>query len=238
MNSQTNTLSFEVIPVIDLMGGLVVRAQRGDRDHYQPIQSSLCTGSDPLQVASALLEIHPFRTLYIADLDAIRQRGHHLQTVARLRSAWPQLEIWLDAGFTRVDDCKPWQALGVTCVVGSESQPDTAGTTRLLAHLGQDAVLSLDSLGGQFRGPPPLLNNPALWPERIVIMNLARVGSYDGPDFEFLRNLPAGKKIFAAGGVRHADDLRTLASMGIQGALIASALHDGHITASDLEPSN
>lgn len=231
-------LRFEVIPVIDLMGGQVVRAQRGERDRYQPISSSLCTSSDPLQVARALLEVYPFRSLYIADLDAIRQRGNHLQTVAMLRSAFPQLEIWLDAGLGDIASCLPWQALDIACVIGSESQPDMDSVLRLIGHLGHDrAILSLDSLNGQFRGPAALLENPALWPERIIAMNLARIGSHDGPDIDLLHHLQqqsGGRKVYAAGGMRHGADLQTLADLSVAGALIASALHDGHITASDL----
>ncbi len=68
-------------------------------------------------------------------------------------------------------------------------------------------------------------------------MNLARVGSQAGPDFDLLRSLQwqgAGKRFYAAGGVRHGTDLQALADMGVSGALIASALHDGHITAGNL----
>lgn len=216
----------------------MVRAQRGERDRYQPISSSLCASSDPLQVAAALLEVYPFSTLYIADLDAIRHVGHHLQTVAALRAAFPRLELWVDAGFSRADDCKPWQTLEVSCVVGSESQPDADSALRLIEHLGRErAILSLDSLNGEFRGPPALLQNPGHWPERIIAMTLSRVGSHSGPDLELLRNLidrNSNSKIYAAGGVRHGQDLQTLAGMGVAGALIASALHDGHIKAGDL----
>lgn len=216
----------------------MVRAQRGERDRYQPISSSLCASTDPLQVAEALLEVYPFTTLYIADLDAIRHCGNHLQTVAALRSAFPHLALWVDAGFSKFDVCKPWQALDVSCVIGSESQPDADSTLQLIAHLGHDrAILSLDSLHGQFKGPPELLDNSACWPDRIIAMTLSRVGSHSGPDFDLLQRLQqqgAEKKIYAAGGVRHGKDLELLTNMGIAGALIASALHDGHITKDDL----
>lgn len=220
------------------MGGQVVRAQRGDRDRYQPISSSLCASADPQSVAAALLDLHPFTTLYIADLDAIRHCGNHLQTVAALRSTFPELHLWVDAGFSRADDCTPWQKLGGSCVIGSESQQDANSTAEIIRHLGHDrAILSLDSLHGQFKGPPTLLEQPANWPDRIIAMTLSRVGSQSGPDLELLRSLTkqnSDKKIYAAGGVRHKDDLHALADMGVAGALIASALHDGHITASDL----
>jgi phosphoribosylformimino-5-aminoimidazole carboxamide ribotide isomerase len=39
------------------------------------------------------------------------------------------------------------------------------------------------------------------------------------------------RKVFAAGGVRSEKDLADLAKAGVSGALVASALHDGRLTA-------
>ena len=72
-------------------------------------------------------------------------------------------------------------------------------------------------------------------------MTLNKVGSHAGPDIARLQMLMqlnlARKKpanIFAAGGVRNLDDLLTLKQLGIAGALVASALHNGEITAQQL----
>ncbi len=63
-------------------------------------------------------------------------------------------------------------------------------------------------------------------------MTLERVGLGDGPDFATLAAIKAragGRELFAAGGVRGAEDLAALARRGVAGALIASALHDGRL---------
>ncbi len=60
-----------VIPVLDLLGGKVVRARMGDRASYRPIESPLSPTSDAVDVVRGLLAVHPFQTLYVADLDAI-----------------------------------------------------------------------------------------------------------------------------------------------------------------------
>ena len=44
-----------IVPVIDLLGGQAVRARRGDRANYRPVQSALVAGSDPVDVARARL---------------------------------------------------------------------------------------------------------------------------------------------------------------------------------------
>ena len=106
-----------------------------------------------------------------------------------------------------------------------------------MSDVPQHAVLSLDFQGDAFLGPPELLASPQLWPHRIIAMTLARVGSSLGPDLNRLRGLVAlapGGQWYAGGGVRHADDLRALAQLGMSGALVATALHAGALNQSTL----
>lgn len=238
MNSQTKILNFEAIPVIDLMGGKVVRARHGERGKYQPIASQLCMGSEPLDITHALLGLYPFKTLYIADLDAILGWENHLATCKKLRQVFTDLEIWVDAGFTDIHSCQPWLDMGMNCVIGSESQSDEDAAFRLLEELGAvHAILSLDFLGSTFSGPGGLLNQPMHWPERIIAMTLGRVGSYIGPDFsllEYIKSQAGSRALFAAGGTRDLEDMRQLKQMGVAGTLLASTLHDGKIGSDDL----
>ena len=88
----------QAIPVIDLMGGQVVRARMGDRASYRPLDSPISPTSDPIDVLRGLLGIFPFPTLYIADLDAIQGGGNNSQTLRRIRADFPSLQIWVDNG--------------------------------------------------------------------------------------------------------------------------------------------
>ena len=89
-----------IVPVIDLKNGLVVRAYRGDRKNYRPIETALAPGtSDPINVAAGLLNTCPaFDSLYVADLDGIEGRGRNLAAVTALSETFPHLEILLDNG--------------------------------------------------------------------------------------------------------------------------------------------
>lgn len=230
----------DVVPVIDLKDGQVVHARGGRRDDYRPIRTPLCPTSEPVAVVRALLGLHAFRRLYVADLDAIEGRGGHDEVLEILRRDFPDLGLWVDNGLSRETSCLEWLAreLG-DLVIGSESQSDTA----LLAALGERghsgrSILSLDFKGDRFLGPPALLQDAGSWPERVIVMTLARVGGAEGPDFDRLRQVRArapAARIYAAGGVRGAADLQRLSDNGIHGALIASALHDGRLGADQLE---
>ncbi len=188
-----------------------------------------------MDVLAGLLRLHPFRRLYVADLDAIERRGSHVALLAGLARAHPGLEIWLDAGADDAAGIGAALAAGLTPVIGSESQADTA---LLRAHADDPrVVLSLDFRGAAFQGPAEILARPELWPRRVVAMTLAAVGAAAGPDAACVAGLVgrgAGRAVYAAGGVRDAADLRLLADAGAAGALVASALHAGTLNAADL----
>ena len=227
----------QAIPVIDLMGGAVVRARMGDRASYRPLESPLSPTSDPVGVVRGLLTVYPFSTLYVADLDAIERHGGNFQALHRIRAEFPALELWVDNGAAdpAALEALIGAGLGVP-VIGSESQRDT----KLLAqHRGsRRVVLSLDFRGDAFQGPGEILAEPALWPRRIIVMTLARVGSGVGPDLARLaeiRSIARGREIYAGGGVRGAADLSALKAAGASGTLIATALHERRVVGADLE---
>lgn len=229
-------IHLDIIPVIDLMHGRVVHAKRGERDRYEPVASSLCSSSAPLEVVDALLALHAFKRLYIADLDAIRRHGNHRLLVEAIRLRYPQLDIWLDAGFGGVNDLALWQALEVACVVGSESLQDIESYLQLRDHNNQQAILSLDFTTQGYQGPQALLHNAELWPATVIAMTLAQVGSDAGPDLQTLSRIrkAAAGRLYAAGGVRGIEDIRALQESGIDGVLVASALHAGNLTRAEM----
>lgn len=244
----------QIVPVIDIRGGEAVAASRGDRARYRPLATPLAASADPVAVALGLRSLFPFPTLYVADLDGIEGRGADHATQRRLAEAWPGAELWIDdgsVGTEHADGGVPplvssplWgesqpSRLVATHVIGSESLGAVHDYRRARDRAGPAALLSLDFRGDAFIGPPELLaDDAALWPGRVIVMTLARVGSGEGPDLARLASIvarAAGRQVYAAGGVRHADDLRALRDIGAAGALIATALHTGKISAVDLE---
>lgn len=226
------------------MGGRVVRAIAGERAQYRPIRSSLTDSSDPVIVARALLGVARFDALYVADLDAILQAGsarHHdvlLALCAVLAHAGVG-ELWLDAGTANwldaLDATAREYGVRLVRVVGSESlAPDAAARPRVADD---DCALSLDYRHGVLLGPAGLDTRAAAWPRRVIVMELAMVGTAQGPALALLERLAqlarrAGRddlEFYVAGGVRDAADLRRLESYGAAGALVASALHDGRL---------
>ncbi len=223
----------DVIPVIDVRQGLAVHARRGQRSDYRPLVTPLAPGSDPVAVARGYLSLFPFRTLYVADLDGIEGRGRNGELAQRLGAAMPGVTLWIDDGAGPSD--RPASA-GSMPVVGSESLSD-ADLSRLRDTPPDRFVLSLDFHDDSFVGPQALLEDAGAWPRRVIVMTLSRVGAADGPDLKRVSEIVARagpRAVYAAGGVRDGGDLKALRATGAAGALIATALHAGTITAGDL----
>ena len=227
----------DIVPVIDLLGGQVVHARQGQRETYRPIRTPLSATSRPADVTAGLLHLFPFRRVYVADLDAIERRPANDAGVAALSAAAPDIDVWIDSGVAEAEGARASLADGAhSVVIGSESQGGTDVLRALSGHPG--VILSLDFRGDAFQGPPELLSDTALWPRRVIVMTLARVGAGRGPDVARVAAIAERAPeclIYAAGGVRDADDLRALATAGAVGALVATALHNGALSAADLE---
>ncbi|MCC7410708.1 MAG: hypothetical protein IT495_03620 [Gammaproteobacteria bacterium] len=226
--------SFQIIPVVDLQRGEVVHARRGARHSYRAVESLLCPGSDPATIVAALLDLYPFTTLYVADLDALAGRAAQAPLVAALLRRWPTLNVWADSGVHPAYS-GPVREFGgrLRSVYGSESQLARGAFAALTPADLEAAVLSLDFRLGAALGRHPE-HSAAGTPGDVIVMDLDRVGSGLGPDWGRLATLirhwsPA--RVHAAGGVRTPDDLMRLLDMGAAGALVATALHAGGLDA-------
>lgn len=226
-----------VLPVLDLMAGEVVAARAGERARYAPIRSPLAAASAPADLLAALLARSGAQEAYLADLDAIMRGRPQSALVAGLLAAFPGVRFWLDAGFhsaaaalQAVQALAPDAAARVLPVLGSES---------LAAHedlsapgLAGRCVLSLDFGVEGFRGDPAWWQDARTWPQRVIVMSLAHVGVGGGPDLARLAEACARagpREVLAAGGVRSAQDLIALRRIGVSGALVATALHQGRL---------
>jgi phosphoribosylformimino-5-aminoimidazole carboxamide ribotide isomerase len=230
-----------IVPVLDLKGGVVVHARRGQRAQYAALRSPLVDGCEPVPVARALCAVGQTRRLYVADLDALAGEPVDVATLAALSAV---AELWVDAGAPAPERAADLARAGVARnVVGTESLgPDDPGVPCAAAPA-PPLVLSIDLREGRLISPRPELagRDPVaaaplaavLGVQELIVIDLARVGSDSGPPLREVAQLAAalpGLAIYAGGGVRDDADLRALESAGATGALVATALHEGRIT--------
>src|SRR5436305_7111701 len=117
-----------IVPVLDLKGGVVVHARRGQRADYAPLRSPLVEGSEPVAVARALCAVCRAPTVYVADLDALAGGPVNEAILTAVSSV---AEPWVDAGATTPERAAALKRAGVARnVLGTESIGSEAGNTQ------------------------------------------------------------------------------------------------------------
>lgn len=237
----------KIIPVIDILNGVAVHAVRGRRKEYQPLRSILCDSADPVAVASAF-KICGLKELYVADLDAILGKGNNLQVLKEIAQK-TGLELMVDAGVADLNRAQEAFQSGVTrVIVGTETLPNLNFVKDAIARFGSEkVVVSLDLMNGQVlsKSKQAQSMNPLmlagelekLGVARLIVLDLARVGSAEGADVPFLEKLRRNVtiKVLVGGGVRDTNDLLALKKTGVSGVLLATALHSGRISLDNLQ---
>jgi phosphoribosylformimino-5-aminoimidazole carboxamide ribotide isomerase len=228
-----------LIPVIDLMQAQVVRAIRGDRRSYRPIVSTLCAGSDPVELARVLCSHCAASQIYIADLDALTGGAAQADVLAEIARALPEIELWVDAGFASAQAADDLiDRIGVVGggarivpIFASESLSSADELVRCFERPGA-GILSLDRRDGKKLDAAGCWESPQHWPERVIVMTLERVGADAGPDLGTLQEVQARSpqtRLIGAGGIRNPGDLALAQDAGAHAWLVASALHDGRL---------
>jgi HisA/HisF family protein len=236
----------KIIPVMDLLNGVVVHAVMGKRTEYQPLKSVLCVSADPLDVALAF-KAFGFGELYVADLDAI-MGGHANFSILKQIADTTGLRLMVDAGIADLERAEKLLMGHVSkIIIGTETLPSIGFVGEAVKSLGKKrVVISLDLKGekvisrfelGNFRDLVSLLREfQNMGVDQIIVLDLARVGGETGVNMpilkEVLRNLKV--KAFIGGGVRDVKDLVELKNVGVFGVLVATALHSGKISVDEL----
>lgn len=226
-----------IIPVIDLSQGIVVRAIRGKRKSYQPITSAISSNCKPETILSAFFKLYPFKIIYIADLDAIQGNGNQSKLINKFAIKYKECEFWVDAGIQQIltrklDD----MSKNIKYILGSENNIALHDYEETIKS-NPSILLSLDFNENGLINNSYLLNNSSIWPKKVIVMMLHRVGSNDGVDTKHLENIVALNKnseIYVAGGIKNYNDIKILNSKNIKGCLIATALHQQKITKKEL----
>lgn len=234
-----------IIGVIDLLHGVAVRAVGGRRDEYRPICSRLCDASDPRRIAAAYRDRYGIEDLYLADLDAILGHGSNAAVITDLTRAG--FRVAVDAGLRTVDDVDDIVATAAaTIVAGLETLSAPSVLADLIARVGRHRLaFSLDLVSGvpmadpaawcesgwSTSSPLQLARQAAgLGVEHLIVLDLRAVGGNAGSVTESLcqqiRLALPHTQLWTGGGVRAASEARRLMSIGVDGVLVASALHD------------
>ncbi len=217
--------------VLDLFNGEVVHAVRGERDKYVSIEKSslVVDTSDPIQILETLAP----REVYVADLDRITGSGDNLDVIGQISE---RARTMADIGISSIEDVELLPR-GCIPVLGTETA--SLDLIKKASDI-RDVTVSVDLISGRVLTQDPALqvspldlirelNDPSL--KEIILLALDRVGTSEGFDDLFLRSaaLESEHELLLGGGVKDESDLDELKSLGLAGALVATALHLGKV---------
>ncbi|MEO5680721.1 MAG: 1-(5-phosphoribosyl)-5-[(5-phosphoribosylamino)methylideneamino] imidazole-4-carboxamide isomerase [Acidimicrobiales bacterium] len=227
----------QLYPAIDLRAGRVVRLHQGD------YANETVYGDDPVAVATGY-EAAGADWIHVVDLDAARGRGANRALVAAVAAA-VALPVQSGGGVRTADDADALVAAGVRrVVVGTAAFRVPGFVDQLCArHPGRVAVDIGVAPDGRvvvqgWQEPVDESFESAL--ERFgdrgvtafVVTSVAQDGTLEGPDLAVLRAALAATAVpvIASGGIGCLDDLRSVAGLGVAGAIVGRALFEGRFS--------
>jgi len=240
----------KIIPVIDVLNAIVVHGKRGERKRYQPLKSSLCKSTDPLDIALTL-ESLGFKSLYLADLDAILGKSANFNIFRDIVKK-TSLDLMVDAGIADINKAQKVMETGVSkIVVGSETLSSLDFVSQAVNTFGEDkVVVSIDQKEGKVLSASEAIASmnvvsfaqklANLGVRQIIFLDLDRVGTEHGINLTALRIIleTTGVKVLVGGGIRSLQELEELRALGVFGALVATVLHNGKVTVNELKSAN
>jgi phosphoribosylanthranilate isomerase len=232
--------TLELLPAVDVAAGRAVQLVQGvagsERVFGEPVESAL-----RWQRAGS-------RWIHLVDLDAAFGRGHNRELLGDVvRSV--DVDVELSGGIRDDESLDAALATGCRRVnIGTAALENPVWCAKVIAEHGDRIAIGLDVRGrtlaarGWTRDGGDLLDVlDRLDREgcaRYVVTDVNKDGMLQGPNVELLRTVCArtNAPVVASGGMSTLEDLRTLAgltSVGVEGAIIGTALYTGAFTLED-----
>jgi phosphoribosyl isomerase A len=230
----------QLLPAVDVAGGRTVQlAQR--------VVRSAQVLADPLE-AALRWQSAGARWVHLVDLDAAFGRGHNRAQLSAIVGAL-DIDVELSGGIR--DDETLTAALATGCRrvnVSSAALEDPAWCSRTIAKYGDRVAIGLDVRGSR------LVARGSNWADgelydvlarldrdgcaRYVVTDVAGDGMLQGPNLDLLADVctRTDRPVVASGGVSTLADvraLRDLVTVGIEGAIIGTALYISAFTLED-----
>jgi phosphoribosylformimino-5-aminoimidazole carboxamide ribotide isomerase len=231
----------DLLPAVDLRGGRAVRLLQGD------FARETVYGDDPVAIAKGF-ETAGAPWVHVVDLDAARTGSPVNRDVVAAIAAAVGVPVQAGGGVRSIDAASALVDAGVArVVVGTAALSDPALVPALVER-GVRVALGLDVRGrevavrGWTEGSGAdvldvLRRFEDVGLEAVVVTQIARDGTLEGPDVEGLSSVLGATlvPVVASGGVGTLDDVRALASVEVggrrlAGLVVGKAIYEGRFT--------
>jgi len=227
----------ELLPAVDIADGRAVQLVQG-------VAGSGREFGDPLDAALAWQE-QGAEWLHLVDLDAAFGRGSNRELVDAIVGRL-DIQVELSGGIRDAESLAAALATGCRRVnLGTAALEQPEWTAEAIAEHGDRIAVGLDVRGTTLAARGWTRDGGDLWETlarldgegcaRYVVTDVNKDGMLAGPNLALLEQVceRTTRPVVASGGVSTLDDvraLRTLVDVGVEGAIIGSALYRGAFT--------
>ena len=232
----------DLIPAVDLLDGIAVRLVQGD------FARRAATVDDPTPVIAEWVRAG-VRRLHLVDLEGARSgRPAHLELASRLAAgaheAASGVRVQMGGGLRRLDDIEAALDAGIdVAVLSTAAIEDPELLQAAVGRWPGRIAVSIDvrgetvALDGWTRAaaadPARLATElSGAGVAQLIVTDVQRDGTRRGPNRELLSRIRTAvprTRLVAAGGIGSTTDLRQLAALGVDGAVVGLALVDGSL---------
>ena len=238
---------FKILPVLDLLNGVIVHAVEGERKNYKPLESYLFKKPEPNLIINLLFDNYKFNEFYVADLNAIMECKPNYEILLELLKI-PNINILLDPGIRTLEDVNNFFSIGIkNLVLGLETLEDKDLIKDIIKLKALKSVfISIDMYSEKILTSVKEYQNETildiirdledLGASKIILLDLKKVGSKKGGIPTLYREIRKNFKgeIFVGGGIKDIDNVLDYYKSGFSGLLVGTALYDGSINLKEL----
>lgn len=227
---------FEVIPAIDILDGKCVRLTQGD------FARETVYSDDPVATAQRW-EAASAPRIHIVDLDGSRAGRPTITPILRRIRAAVDLPLEVGGGLRSIASITELIEAGVQRVVlGTAAVENEALVIEAVERYGDGIIVGVDARDGivathgwtkaeRVSAFDLVKQMEAQGVVRFIYTDIARDGILEGPNFDAVAQLQQATSaaVIASGGVTTIEQLRRLAEMGVEGAIVGRAIYSGHL---------
>lgn len=237
---KTTSDHLELLPAVDIAGGQAVQLVQG-------VAGSEKRFGDPIEAALRWQNAGA-EWLHLVDLDAAFGRGNNRELQAEIVGRL-DIQVEMSGGIRDEESLEAAMATGCRRVnIGTAALEKPEWCAQAIATYGDRVAIGLDVRGTTLAARGWTRDGGDLYEvlsrldaegcARYVVTDVNKDGMLQGPNLDLLKDVCAvtERPVVASGGVTELDDLKALMGLvdiGVEGAIIGTALYEGRFTLED-----
>ena len=230
--------NLELLPAVDVSGGLAVRLAQGDTQTEESFGS-------PMDAAQTWIRAGA-DWIHLVDLDAAFERGENQAVIQEVVAGCKGVKIQLSGGIVDKYSLDAALATGATRVnLATPALANIDWVKQAISEFGDRIAVGLDVRGSTLIGRGSSIEVGELQEmleqleqagcARYIVTDVAKDGMLQGPNLELLRQVltRTNSPVVASGGISSLDDISKLCQLvpdGLEGTILGKALYAKRFT--------